>query len=42
MPMWYADADNEEHRKEILNRFPKLGNIEKSTPKAKVASMAVK
>jgi integrase len=26
MPMWYADAAGEEHRKGILNKFPKLTN----------------
>lgn len=38
----YADAGNEEHRKGILNKFPKLGNIERSNPKDTVVSIALK
>ncbi len=26
MPMWYADAGNRQHRREALNRLPKLAN----------------
>ena len=39
MPMWYADAADEEHRKSILNKFPKLETAKATSEKLKAVRM---
>jgi integrase len=40
MPMWYANAADEEHRKGILNKFPKLVDGRNLPEKAKVVRLS--
>jgi len=39
MPMWYANAGNEDHKKKILNSFPKIGNGRNMAESGKVVAL---
>lgn len=41
MPMWYADAGSDDHRKGILNKFPKLVDDRNLAEKGKVVQLKV-
>lgn len=39
VPMWYAEAENKDHRKEILSWFPKLEAKKQAEEERKVVSL---